>query len=341
VPQVSAVPPHSCRARGPDHASRSTFTRHQPPASAASLGEAQSRHSAGSGARALLLSGDWAWAKGLANRGSNGSSPNGAPPGRLAGAPATRTSGLRGQCGRATLHLSERSARRRAAWTPHQASRQASAERWRPASSALSADDHAHRRQATAPAWPIPTATLAPDRPTERHPQHHATRRRSPPNGRSILGRPPLVRGDRGQHSAHRGRTRHRRPTAHAPRPPRPVVRRRADPLAACPLLRQGRCPLADAADLLVFACPLDLPLRGRAYRGRHLLHAHRTHPDYGRLPLVLVAIELIATFTDPAAVLAEVHRLLPPGQPPIHPAAEHRGRRETASRCADNCRQH
>ena len=32
-------------------------------------------------------------------------------------------------------------------------------------------------------------------------------------------------------------------------------------PLAACPLLRQGHCPLADAAELLVFACPLDLPL--------------------------------------------------------------------------------
>jgi hypothetical protein len=27
-------------------------------------------------------------------------------------------------------------------------------------------------------------------------------------------------------------------------------------PLAACPLLRHGRCPLADAAELLVFASP-------------------------------------------------------------------------------------
>src|SRR5215207_4170147 len=33
-------------------------------------------------------------------------------------------------------------------------------------------------------------------------------------------------------------------------------------PLAACPLLRQGRCPLPDAAQLLIFACPLGLPLR-------------------------------------------------------------------------------
>lgn len=94
-------------------------------------------------------------------------------------------------------------------------------------------------------------------------------------------------------------------------------------PLAACPLLRHGHCPLAEAADLLVFACPLDLPLRGRAYRGRHLLAAYRTHPDYGRLPLVPVAIapppdlagsgptELVDTFTDPVAVLAAVDRLL------------------------------
>jgi CheY-like chemotaxis protein len=102
-------------------------------------------------------------------------------------------------------------------------------------------------------------------------------------------------------------------------------------PLAACPLLRQGHCPLADAAELLVFACPLDLPLRGRSYRGIHLLRAYRAHPNYRRLPLVLVAVgapkdlegqgstELVDTFTDPAAVVAAVGRLLqPPGHPPV-----------------------
>ena len=93
-------------------------------------------------------------------------------------------------------------------------------------------------------------------------------------------------------------------------------------PLAACPLLRHGRCPLG-------------LPLRGRTYRGIHLLRAYRRHLHYGRLPLILVAIappqdlegtgptELVATFTDPAAVLAAVNRLLQlPVTPPSHAPA-------------------
>jgi CheY-like chemotaxis protein len=95
-------------------------------------------------------------------------------------------------------------------------------------------------------------------------------------------------------------------------------------PLGACLLLRHGRCPLPDAAQLMVFAGTLDLPLPGRSYRGIHLLRAYRAHPDYGRLPLVLVAaeppqdlrgsgpIELVGTFADPACVLAAVNRLLP-----------------------------
>src|SRR5262245_32643691 len=92
-------------------------------------------------------------------------------------------------------------------------------------------------------------------------------------------------------------------------------------PLGACPLLRSGRCPLPDAADLLMFACTLALQLPGRSYRGIHLLRAYRAHPDYGRLPLVLVAvapprdlggsglIEVVKPYADPAAVLAAVNR--------------------------------
>jgi CheY-like chemotaxis protein len=96
-------------------------------------------------------------------------------------------------------------------------------------------------------------------------------------------------------------------------------------PLAACLLLRCGRCPFVDNADLVVFACALALPLPSRSYRGIHLLRAYRAHPDYGRLPLVLVAVapphnlagtgpvEVVETHTDPAAVVAAVNRLLQP----------------------------
>ena len=104
-------------------------------------------------------------------------------------------------------------------------------------------------------------------------------------------------------------------------------------PLAACLLMRHGRCPFVDNADLVVFACALALPLPGRSYRGMHLLRAYRAHPDYGRLPLVLVAvapphnlggagpIEVVETHTVPAAVVAAVDRLLQPtGQTPDRP---------------------
>jgi len=95
-------------------------------------------------------------------------------------------------------------------------------------------------------------------------------------------------------------------------------------PLTAC-LLRRGRCPLPDAAQLLVFACTLNLPVPGRSYRGIHLLRAYRAHPDYGRRPLVLVAVappqdlegpgttEVVGTFADPAGGVAAVNRLLQP----------------------------
>ena len=70
------------------------------------------------------------------------------------------------------------------------------------------------------------------------------------------------------------------------------------------------------------------------------LLAAYRAHPDYGRLPLALVAIkppqdlagtgptELVDTFTDPAAVLAAVHRLLQP-RPAV---ADHHGTPQRAA---------
>jgi hypothetical protein len=94
-------------------------------------------------------------------------------------------------------------------------------------------------------------------------------------------------------------------------------------PLAACPLLRYGSCPLVDSADLVIFASALTLPLPGRSYRGIHLLRAYRAHPDYQRLPLVLVAvapprdlggsgpIEVVEPQSDPAVVVAAVNRLL------------------------------
>src|SRR6266498_3693636 len=116
-------------------------------------------------------------------------------------------------------------------------------------------------------------------------------------------------------------------------------------PLAACLLLRHGRCPFVDNADLLVFACALALPLPSRSYRGIHLLRAYRAHPDYGRLPLVLVAvappqdldgpgpIEVVGTFADPAGVLAAVSRLLqPPRRAPAPPAADHDDMRRAAA---------
>ncbi len=93
-------------------------------------------------------------------------------------------------------------------------------------------------------------------------------------------------------------------------------------PLIACLLLRQGRCSLPDAAELLLFACTLALPLPGRSYHGIHLLRAYPAHPANGRLPLVLVAgtpqdlegpgpTEVAGTFAGPAAVCATVNRLL------------------------------
>lgn len=90
----------------------------------------------------------------------------------------------------------------------------------------------------------------------------------------------------------------------------------------ACPLLRRGRCSLVDWADMIVFSLPM-FSMRGRTYRGEHLLRAYRSHPNYGRLPMLIVSlgtppelpgegpIERVEKFSNPNAVLEAVARLL------------------------------
>jgi len=94
-------------------------------------------------------------------------------------------------------------------------------------------------------------------------------------------------------------------------------------PFAACPMMRDGSCPVADAADLIIFSCGVYAPLRHRTYRGVHLLRAYREHPVYGRLPMLVVAvgapddllgsgpIEAVAKFADPKEIVHAVDRLL------------------------------
>ncbi|HLW15785.1 MAG TPA: hypothetical protein VKV69_00300 [Actinomycetota bacterium] len=94
-------------------------------------------------------------------------------------------------------------------------------------------------------------------------------------------------------------------------------------PFAACPMMRDGSCPVADAADLIIFSCGVYAPLRHRTYRGVHLLRAYREHPAYGRLPMLVVSvgapddllgtgpIEMVAKFADPKQIVGAVERLL------------------------------
>jgi len=91
---------------------------------------------------------------------------------------------------------------------------------------------------------------------------------------------------------------------------------------AACPLLRTGRCSLVDQADIIVFSLPM-FSLHGRSYRGEHLLRAYRSHPDYGRLPMVVISIGTppdlpgrgpltrVDKFSDPHVVVRAVDDLL------------------------------
>ena len=94
-------------------------------------------------------------------------------------------------------------------------------------------------------------------------------------------------------------------------------------PYAACPMLARGACPLADSADMLLFSCAMSVPMRGRGYRAEHLLHAYRSHPRYGKLPMVVVSIgapkEMTGTgpyttvnkFSSPSAVVDSVQSML------------------------------
>jgi len=91
---------------------------------------------------------------------------------------------------------------------------------------------------------------------------------------------------------------------------------------AACPLLKFGRCSLVDHADLILFSMPM-FAIRGRTYRGDHLLRAYREHPDYGCLPMVVVSVGTppdlpgsgrvlrIDKFSHPHAVIDAVDNLM------------------------------
>jgi CheY-like chemotaxis protein len=94
-------------------------------------------------------------------------------------------------------------------------------------------------------------------------------------------------------------------------------------PHAACPMLRNGSCPLPDGADLVVFSCAMFAPMPGRSYRGGHLLRAYRAHPRYGRLPMLVVSVGApddvggtgplakVDKFSSPGAVLEAAEALL------------------------------
>lgn len=93
-------------------------------------------------------------------------------------------------------------------------------------------------------------------------------------------------------------------------------------PFGACPMLRYRSCALPNAADAIVFSSHLG-PFWGQTYRGVDLLRAYRSHPAYGRLPMLVVSLgprpqldgtgplEFVDKFSSPRAVLDAVDRLL------------------------------
>jgi CheY-like chemotaxis protein len=93
-------------------------------------------------------------------------------------------------------------------------------------------------------------------------------------------------------------------------------------PFTACTMLRRGRCPLPDTADLIVFSTALHAA-KGRTYRGIDLLRAYRNHPVYGGIPMLVVAfgapsdlsgrapIEFVEKFSPPHSIVEAAERLI------------------------------
>jgi CheY-like chemotaxis protein len=93
-------------------------------------------------------------------------------------------------------------------------------------------------------------------------------------------------------------------------------------PFTACTMLRRGRCPLPDVADLIVFSSALHA-MKGRTYRGVDLLRAYRNHAVYGGIPMLVIAfgapsdlsgrapIEFLEKFSPPHTIVEAVERLL------------------------------
>lgn len=94
-------------------------------------------------------------------------------------------------------------------------------------------------------------------------------------------------------------------------------------PLGACLMLRSGACPLPAAAEMIIFNAPPAVPMRGRSYTGASILRAYRSHPRYGRLPMLVVdmappkdlpgagRIGFVPTFSSPRTVVRAVEGLL------------------------------
>lgn len=100
------------------------------------------------------------------------------------------------------------------------------------------------------------------------------------------------------------------------------------DAFAGCDLMRTGSCILPDIADVIVFTLPLRIELRGRTYRGEHLLRSYRDHAIYGAKPMLIVGEEIpldlpgrgqvvfVPRHAEPDRILAAIGSLIPPDAP-------------------------